>query len=828
MFSSYFASASNSLLKNRLFTLINVCGLAIGLAACIVIALYVRNETTYDQHWSNRDHLYRVNTTIDATGQGSAKAGVTSLLLKAPLQQYYAEDIELVSRMVQRESEVILGDTRFRDSIPAVDPEFLQLLDFETIEGDIFAALADTNGIALTETLAQKYFPETPALGRTLTLVMQGFTREYTVRAIYRMPPGNTVLDLPALIALDETTLNPLVMNWGVNAALTLVRLREGASIDGIVARFPQFIDQTVDISGLQAGAGVKPSQRVNYELQNIQDIYLDSPFEDALRDGNKTVVLAFSAIALLILLIGCINFTVLSTARATQRAKEVAVRKVVGGNRLQLLVQFMGESWLLVLPSTVLALVLVELTLPVFRSSTGIMLTMPYQQVSTYSMLLGLLLVTSFIGGLYPAIVLSQFRPAHTLKAGRSQAHTGKGLRGALVVFQFSVSIALMIATAVIYAQVHFSGNRDPGFQRDHVMIIDNLLGRQDVNAQKMALKQEILKLPGVRDASLSAHQPMQTLGLSTIHIFYTPEQSTAGKQLVATLSVDHDFFRTWRMPLLAGRDYSQDLDTPTALLRPARPDKQVERSTSNIIINASAARQLGYADVESAVGHQIVADSPDTAKIVNFTVVGVVADTQFFSLRQAPRPEAYILMPGFTQVLGVNYEGSSEQMRENLDGIWKQVMGAAELSLVQVEDSLAREFTKEQQEALMLVSFTALAIIIACLGLFGSAAFTVETRTKEIGVRKVIGAEVREIVTLLLWQFSRPVLVANIIAWPVAIWAMLKWLQRFPYQLPMEQLVLLAAISGLCAMLIAALTVTNSTWRVARSNPVHALRYE
>jgi putative ABC transport system permease protein len=318
-----------------------------------------------------------------------------------------------------------------------------------------------------------------------------------------------------------------------------------------------------------------------------------------------------------------------------------------------------------------------------------------------------------------------------------------------------------------------------------------------------------------------------MQTLGYSTIHIFYTPE-STVGQQPVATLSVDHDFFSTYRIPLIAGRAYSQDLDTPTALLRPARPDGQVERSASNIVINASAVRMLGYTSPEAAVGQQIVADSPDTAKIVTFTIAGVVADTQFFSLRQAPRAEAYILMPGFTTALSVSYQGSAEAMRQQLEQVWKQVVGDAELSLIQVEDSMAREFSREQMEAVMLVTFTVLAIIIASLGLFGSAAFTVETRTKEIGVRKVIGAEVKEIITLLLWQFSRPVLLANIIAWPVAIWAMLSWLQRFPYQLSMEQIAVLAAISSVCAMLIAALTVANSTWRVARSNPVHALRYE
>jgi putative ABC transport system permease protein len=839
MIRNYFVSALNSLLKNKLFSLINISGLAVGLAASILIALYVRNETSYDRHWSNADSLYRVTTTIDSTGQNPEKAGLTSLSTLQPLREFFGSDVERAARIVPRNLEVVVGQERFSTPIAAVDADLTAMLDFDVLAGSLNASIADPASIALSEELATRIFADGSALGRSLTLLLPGtpnqagqrvdVPRDYRVAAVYRLAPGNSVLaqGLPALVRLDHADINPALRGWTVNYGLTLLQLRADMNPAAFEARLPAFVDEVVDITSLNAGPGVKPSERFSLGLQRLTDVYLNSPFLSVVSSGNKSVVLAFSAIALLVLLIGCINFTVLSTARATQRAKEVAVRKVVGGSRLQLLAQFMGESLAVIVPALVLALALVELLLPALSARAGMVLSIPYDEVQTWLLLCGLTLLVAIAGGLYPALVLSGFRPALTLKPGHAHEKVGStGLRGALVVFQFTVSIALMIATAVIYTQVQFSSNRDPGFQRQNMLLIENLQARAEVNAQKNALKAEILKLPAVQAASLSAHRPMENSSVfSTISLFYTPAGGSGAQQLVSTLFVDHDFFRTYRIPLLAGRDYAVDRDGPTLLFRPAA---DVEQLAGNIIINASAARQLGFADAADAVDKQIIADSRDTRKIVTFTIVGVVADTQFKSLRDAPRAETYVLTPGVTATLSVNYTGDAAAIRADVEEVWNRVMGDAELQVSYVDEAMSREFLQEQQEALMLVGFTALAILIACLGLFGSAAFTVETRTKEIGIRKTLGAEVKELVGLLLWQFSRPVILANVFAWPAAIWAMTRWLERFPYHLATADIVLLAAIAGLCALLIAALTVVNSTLRVATANPLHALRYE
>jgi putative ABC transport system permease protein len=327
------------------------------------------------------------------------------------------------------------------------------------------------------------------------------------------------------------------------------------------------------------------------------------------------------------------------------------------------------------------------------------------------------------------------------------------------------------------------------------------------------------------VQAASFSGHQPMQTQGMASIGLFYTPAGGALSQQLVATMFVDHDFFRAYGIDLLAGRDYAADRDPPIPLFAPGTV---MEQLTGNVVVNASAARQFGFANPVDAIGRHVMADSRDTLKMVDFTIVGVVADTQFFSLRSAPRAETYVLTPGATRSLSISYTGPAAATRADVEQVWRRVMGDAELTVSYVDETMSREFAQEKQEALMLVGFTVLAILIASLGLFGSAAFAVETRTKEIGIRKALGAEVRELIGMLLWQFSRPVVLANLFAWPAAIWAMTRWLERFPYHLPTADIVLLAAVAGLCALLIAALTVVNSTLRVATANPLRALRYE
>lgn len=825
MLKNYVATALNNLLKNRLFSLINIGGLAIGLAACTLIAQYVQDETSYDRHWQNGDRLYRINTTLDRSGDAPRTMSANSLLLLPALREFFPEEIEASTRMLRNGRDLRIDSAVYRETVVAVEQDFVSMFQLDVLAGDLDASLRDESSIALESALAEKFFGRGDAIGRIVTMGNDDSARDLRVGAVYRLPEGNTVMELPALVQLNAET---MFGGWmGPFASRDFILLRAGTDAAAIAARLAAFTDRNVDISMLEAGPGVLPSERVSFDLQNIADIYLGSPFEGNGDRGDSTMVLAFSAIAILVLLIGCINFTVLSTAKATQRAREVAVRKVVGASKGQLMRQFLGESFLIVLPALLLSMVLVEMLLPFFESIVGNELEIRYASPATWLTQLALLLMVSFAGGLYPALVLSHFRPAVTLKANQSAEGGGSGaLRNVLVVFQFSVAIALMIATAVIYAQVTYAMKRDPGFDRENLLLVENL--READASEKNTLKQLVGNSAAVVGASLSGHRPMQVSGSAIVDMAFSRAGTAAESFQFKTLGVDADFFEVYRVPLLAGRDFDEVRDQPSVLFQ---PEFSGASSRGNVIVNASTARTLGFVNVEDAIGAVISSQGFNEARH-DLSIIGVVADTQFASLRILPVPEVYVLapaQPGYMRdVLTVRFQGEVQAVLADLREAWKAVMGDSDMVTSLVAQNMAAEFEQESTEARMLISFALLAITIACLGLFGSATYNIERRTREIGIRKVMGAEVREIVSLLLWQFSKPVMLANLIAWPLAIWLMLRWLTQFPYQISAWWLLPLCVVAGMLALAITAFTVAGNTWRVAVRSPLHSLRYE
>jgi putative ABC transport system permease protein len=824
MIKTYVNSAINNLLGDKLYSGINILGLAFGLAATILIALYVLDETSYDKQWNNADRIYRVNTQPFTPGGAFVPTAATAMPVMPALQQYFPDAIQDGTRFMALDSEVLVGTARFEETINRVDTGFADMFELDVLAGNLGDALSQPSRLALRFDVAERFFgAEQPSalIGRVLTATYNGVARDYQVAAVYRFPAGNTVLDLPALTLLDVTTLPPVYGNWGAFTMTSYVQLREGASVDAVAAGMREFTDQNAILPAVQTGPGVKPSDRLRFELQNISAIHLNSPFDTSRAGGNQTVVIAFTAIAVLILLIGIINFTILSTAKATKRAKESALRKTVGASRGQLIGQFLGESCCVVFPAMLVSCVLVELLLPVFEAMVGKSLQIGWFAPQTLLALLAVYAVVSILGGLYPALVLSRFRPATTLRAARvTEGRGALSLRTLLVVFQFGVSIALIIATGVIFMQVRYAMNRDPGFNRDNLLIIDNLFARADINAAKQTLKTRLLSLDGVTSVALSSHQPTQTRGFANMSSPYTVPGQDSGPQSITTLSLDADFFSTYQTEIVAGRAFSLELDQPAEIF----PQQQgAGPMPSKVMLNESAARLLGFANPAAAVNSQVRFGANN-----EMTIIGVAADTNFYTLNALPRPEVYSFSPGFTDVLSLRFEGDPQALTTQVAGIWRELMGDAELSSSFVAQNMAAEFARERVEAQLLVSFALLAIGIACLGLYGSAAFTVERRTKEIGIRKVMGAEVREIVRLLLWQFSRPVLLANMLAWPVALWAMLTWLQRFPYRIDALILIPLCVIAGFVALSIAWITVGTTTARVATRNPLLALRYE
>lgn len=831
MFRNYLTTAFNNLVRYKLYSAINIVGLAVGLAACIVIALYVIEETAYDRHWQDADRIYRVNFTFDIPGGDRLTFAYTPVPVIPALAAAFPEVIEGATRVFGAQREITYQDRKYEESLVIVDPDITGIFQFELVAGSFEQTFTEILNVALREDVATQIFENEDPIGKVLTVSTpagaQTIVRDYTVTAVYRMP-GKTILDIPMLGLISDAVLPPALKSWFSANAQSFFKLREDADLSAIEPFTPALIDANVDVSQVFPDADINASQIESMTFQNIQDAHLDSPFDNSRAGANKTVVYSFAAISVLVLLIGCINFTILTTAKATQRAREVAMRKVVGAKRKQLIVQFLGESYFIVVLGLLLSLALVQVGLPVFEALVNKDLAVDYLDPATWLSLLALTVIVGLLGGLYPAFVLSGFRPGAILKANRSAETRGSmALRNVLVIFQFSVSIILMIATGVIYAQLAYSTNRDPGFNKENLLVINQLGPRRELWPRLETLKQELKAQAGVTAVAMSTVQPSQQQ--QNYNIFTKVGEGTGAGYTIAVVGVGFDYFSTYQIPLLAGREYIENRDESEPVFDVLTQDigggagrELIERS---MVINESAARDFGFAGPADAIGK--IVNSTTTFNI-NYEIIGVVADNHIFSINAPPRAEVYPLNTNFGNVITVRFQGSAERIQEQVADVWRDVMGDVELSTAIVNQLMADEFRQEETEVRMLISFSALAIIIACLGLYGSAAFTVDRRVKEIGLRKVMGARVKNIVQLLLWQFSKPVLIANLIAWPVAIYFMLQWLERFSYQLPYWNLVPLCLGAALIALAIAWLTVATNTMRVARSNPIKALRYE
>ncbi|MFC1495569.1 FtsX-like permease family protein [Thermodesulfobacteriota bacterium] len=826
MFKNYFTTAINNLLKNKLYSAINIVGLSIGLAACIVIALYVKDQYSYDKQWENSDRIYRVNFYVELPGREPGQYSWTPLPLMPQLAEYFKGKIEKSARLLPDKWIIDTGSSKFEDTRVEVDPAFIEMFQLKVLAGSLETTLTEPTNIALSDEVSRRYFGKQYPIGKTITLSVENYSFDYKVTAIYRVP-GNTILELPLLSLLDFDSKPKPLKTWYPISTRSFFQLKEGIDIENLKPRLPSFIDHKIDYSLIHTDPDKPLSEVMSIDFQNIESAHISSPWDFSRAGANKTIVLSFAAISLLILIIGCINFTILTTAKATQRAREVAMRKVVGAKRKQLIVQFLGESTFIVLLSMIMSLGVVEFMLPIFESIVGKSLRLDYTDPSIFIPLIAMLFIVGISGGLYPAFILSGFRPGNTLKANQSKETRGSiSLRTVLVIFQFSVSIILIISTSVIYTQMRYSLNRDPGYNKDNLLII-NQIGRSDVFKNKIQpLKNELLSLANITDVGLSDIVPSRSEGDG---LMYTRLGKPENSYVIETTGIGYDYFTTYQIPVIAGRNYSVERDLPEPHIDvmdlSIGGNESRELIERNIVINESAVRQFGFASAEGALG-QIL--NTTTLTNTNYTIIGVIADNHMLSINAPPEAQAFTLTPDKPHAMTLRFKGSPHLILKQVKSVWKKVMGDIELSTVFADQLLAQEFEQEQTEMKIFISFSLLAIIIACMGLFGSASFTVERRTKEIGLRKVMGAKVKNIVTLLLWQFSKPVLIANIIAWPVAIFAMQSWLERFPYRFNPLFMIPICLASGLIALVIAWFTVSGNTTRVAKSNPIKALRYE
>jgi putative ABC transport system permease protein len=836
MWRNYMTVGIRALTKNKTYAFINIVGLAIGLAACLMLLIYVRYETSYETGLPNSENTYQLQTyyTEKATGQ-TLNLQMAAYTAGQRLKENFPQIESLVYAQAGSYTVLRNGEALTVENTSTVNGPFFDTVQLPMLHGDPASALQNPGSVALSETTARRLFHTDNPIGQTLTVMIRGRQVDERVTAVFRDIPRNSSMAFNMLVRVDPNShyaeQPEFMTNWGWQSGWVYLRLRPGTDPATINASLPAW-ERRVIPTQVVDGISYNPGDESDYHIVNVRDVHLGQAQGGQARPGNDwTTITTFLIVAFLILGMACVNFTNLATARASQRAREVALRKVLGANRRQLITQFLGESVLIACISMLIALALVELLLKPFSNFLNADLHMQY--FGWNGMLLpviGLTLLVGAAGGLYPAFYLSRFQPAQVLKANKSSSEAaGSGLlRNILVVGQFAVSIGLIICTVVVYAQTVYAQTSDPGYRRDGILQVDGIGRRQIIPIQETLIR-EIERVPGVQSAART------TIGVAT------QNSTNEGVLLpgrtdpinIGSYEVDYKFFDTMGIRLIAGRTFDQNRPMDDATVPfPVDPAAQraiIARGGVNVVINEAAARKLGWRNPADAVGKQVRAGIfGQEYGLVPINIIGVVRDSRFRSIREPLDEIMFRIDRTGGNVLDVRVDGSADprQVLAGVEAVWKRLVQDAPFAARFSEDIVAELYTAENARAQVFAGFAVLAVIIGCLGLFGLAAFTAERRTKEIGIRKVLGARIRDIVGLLAWQFSKPVIIANLIAWPVAWLLMYKWLHSFDTRIDMGVLPFLGA--GLLALVIALGTIASHAFKVARANPILALRYE
>jgi putative ABC transport system permease protein len=831
MWRNYWTVAVRALAKSKTYSVINIAGLAIGMAACIMILLYINYERSYDQWLPDAKNTYELQAWYPHPTDGEPifmqmSAYVSKERVKKDFPQVQS------SVYVSDNGPVFLKDgqaSSTKDWLFA-DDDFLKVVSIPMLAGTTLTA-PQTAVLSQSEAVAR--YGTDQVVGRTLTIISRGIKRDFTITGVMKDVPKNSSLKAKALLRLDYNAFYAdqpefLTKCWGCQSGYVFLKMKPGSDVKAMEAQMPAWEKRNIpdEPNGdILYNAGTDE----DWHFVNIKDVHLGKAQDASMTPGNdKRSITTFAVIALLILGMAVVNFMNLATARASQRAREVALRKVLGANRRQLIVQFIAESILIAAVAMLLALALVELLVRPFAAFLDADMALRY--VGHGGILLPAVTLTLLVGivsGLYPAFFLSRFQPAQVLKANRSAAETpGSGrVRTVLVVFQFAVSIGLIICTAVIYGQTVYARSVDPGYQRDHILQVEEL-GRAQLFSKADSIVQQMKQLPGVQAAGLT------DIGIDTSN------QSNTGiippgsnKQVnIGQYNVGDGFLNAMGLTLKAGRWFDRNRPMDDATL-PYPRDKKIEQAIAqrgvNVVLNEYAVKKLGFKSPQDAVGKVVKSElfSPEDG-MVTINIIGVVGDSRFRSVRTPIDPIMFRNVTAGPNYLIVRYKGDPATVRGEVERQWKQITNEVPFTAKFSEDIIAELYKKEDARAKTFAGFALLAVIIGCLGLFGLAAFTAERRTKEIGIRKVLGARTGDIVRLLVWQFSRPVIIANIIAWPVAWWLMRDWLNGFDQRISLTPVPFLAAAA--VALGIAVATVVGHAMKVARSNPIHALRYE
>jgi len=787
MFKSYLTAAFRNLTRNKTYSFLNIMGLAVGIAAFLMISLYVSFEISYDRYHENADRIFTVI---------SGDQAVTPVPLAPALMQEFPE-VETATRLQSLGQYLIryMDKAFFGDRWVWADEHIFDVFTFPLVSGDKHTALSDPNSVVLTENMAKKYFGGEDPMGKVLRWASSDVENDFIVTGVMKNIPDNSHVKGDFFASFKTQTsfasYNPENFGWGNYWCHTFFLLREGSDHRVLQDKYPEFLESR---TGKKGDWDYFNQRLTDLHLKSVDIIFHYNPVSDI------RYIYIFSAVALIILLIAGVNYINLTTALAARRFQEVGIRKVVGAQRFQLVRQFLGESLLLTFFALVMAVALAYFLMPVFNNI--IQSDHPVELLRDTKLLVTLLmtgLCMGILSGVYPAVFMASFTPSGTLKGTSSTKSKKVRLRNVLVIVQFAISIFLIISTLVTSSQLRFIRNKKLGFSKDHILIVP--LTDKNIRENLYAFKQEMLKNPGVNRTSVSTTIPMKIDWHNSFY-FRNEEDPENNHLLSHYAQVDYDFIDLFEMEIVKGRNFR----------------KEIDHGKDAFIINETIARKIGWEDPVGKAFH----NQGRTG-----TIVGMVKDFHNENMHIPIGEVTLVLAPDRGYLISIKIDSENvPQTLAAVEKVWNEFSGGYPFSYEFMDDRYDQMYRSEIRLGRAFNYFSVLAVFLCCLGLFGLASFTVEQGTKEIAIRKVLGASVSELVRMLSWQFIKWIFIANLIAWPVAYYFMSAWLQSYIYRIDIGWAIFLTA--GFTAAVIAFLTVIAQTARAALANPADSLRHE
>ncbi|MEO9484451.1 MAG: ABC transporter permease [Ekhidna sp.] len=775
-------------------TLISLLGFTMGLVATIFLYFYIYSEVSTDDFHLEKDEIYRAVRVSEINGT-PYRIGVTSAPYAQALINDYPSDISSVTRALPESGLVAVGDKRFQeDDLLFVDQNFFQFFSFPLEIGDKESVLSTANAVVLTKEAAKKYFGNEDPIGQILEV---DNTYEFIVTGVLAELPGNTHLEFSAVLPIDLFERFDWFGGWWNNGLNTYVKVPTPEIADNLESKLSQFMDKYMGDDFAAAGS------RVDLELEPLTEIYFNNETRyDFAQHGSFSSIVTLGAVAIAILFIACFNYVNLSIAQSFMRAKEVGVRKVLGGSRWRLIGQFLSESLMILFFSILISIGLCELLNPVFNSFFGLEVELNWLDLNVITFFFSLVIAILLSSGVYPAVLLSSFRSVAILKGSKLTSGKNVGLRKALVVTQFAISIFLIVASLLIFVQTNYLNSKDLGFSKEAIVLVD--LNNSEIRSQRQQFKDRLLSSANVKGVTMMSGEPGGFHDASSFDVTGLSESLR-----MRTLFTDTDYFDVMEIDLVAGRDFSRELDSDEGY---------------TVIFNQKAAVDLGL-EPDEVIGRKISMPGWDISDV---PVVGVVSDYHFSTLKDEVEPLA-ILAGGFHRKMAVKINMTN--MEDGLlliDRTFKELAPEFPMSYEFLDDSLRDLYEKEQQQAKVFSAFSALSIFLACLGIFGLAAYASQQRQKELGIRKVLGATAQQIIGLISREFVWLVVIASCIAIPIVWYFIQNWLGEYAYRIEMLDYWYVFAFGGVVTILIALVTVSIKTYKAAISDPTESIRSE